>query len=289
MAANILLLGVAYQAGAIPVSAAAIEQAIRLNGVEIEMNTQAFRAGRLFVVDRAALADVQRPRPGAVTTASPLNDLALALIDASGARGELRRLLEVRVPELIGYQNAAYARAYVDEVKRVRAAEQLALPGETRLSEAVARYLFKLMAYKDEYEVARLHLSMNLAPALAEEFPGGVKIHYYLQPAFLRKLGVKNKLKFGKWLDGFLRVLVAARRVRGTVFDPFGYTRLRRMERALIREYRLLIAGILPGLATDNIERAVKLATLPDLIRGYDEVKLRSVERYRNKVRALGF
>ena len=289
MAANILLLGVAYQAGAIPVSATAIEQAIRLNGVEIEMNTQAFRAGRLFVVDRGALADVKRPRPGAVTTASPLNDLALALIDASGARGELRRLLEVRVPELIGYQNAAYARTYVDEVARVRAAEQHALPGETRLSEAVARYLFKLMAYKDEYEVARLHLSMNLAQALAEEFPGGVKIHYHLQPAFLRKLGVKHKIKFGKWLDGFLRVLVAARRVRGTVFDPFGYTRLRRMERALIREYQLSIANLLPGLAPDNVERAVKLARLPDLIRGYESVKLRSVERFRNEVRALGF
>ena len=289
MAANILLLGVAYQAGAIPVSATAIEQAIRLNGVEIEMNTQAFRAGRLFVVDRAALTDVQRPRRGAVTTASPLNDLALALIDASGARGELRRLLEVRVPELIGYQNAAYARAYVDEVARVRAAEQRALPDETRLSEAVARYLFKLMAYKDEYEVARLHLNLNLAPALAEEFPDGVKINYYLQPAFLRMFGVRHKVQVGKWLDGFFRLLVAARRVRGSVFDPFGYTRVRRTERALIREYQSLIAKVIPDLAPDNIERAVKLARLPDLIRGYQTVKLRSVERFRNEVRELGF
>lgn len=288
MAANILLLGVAYQAGAIPVSATAIEQAIHLNGVAIEMNTQAFRAGRLFVVDRGALQDVKRPRPGAHTP-PPVNDTARALIDASGASGELHRLLEVRVPELIDYQNEAYARAYVDEVMRVHAAERSTMPGDTRLSEAVARYLFKLMAYKDEYEVARLHLNLDIEQALADEFPGGVKVHYYLQPTFLRRLGVKKKIKAGKWLDKFLRVLVAARRVRGTMFDPFGYTRVRRLERALIREYRMLIARTLPGLAQDNVERAVKLATLPDLIRGYDAVKLRSVERYRNEIGKLGF
>ena len=288
MAANILLLGMAHQAGAIPVSAPAIEQAIRLNGVSIEMNTQAFRAGRLFVVDRGAFAGVERPRLGAYATPLPVNDTARALIDAIDARGELRRLLEIRVPELIDYQNAAYARAYVEAVKRVRAAEQRALPGDTRLSEAVARYLFKLMAYKDEYEVARLHLKMDRA-ALAEEFPGGVKVHYHLQPAFLRRLGLNNKLKPGSWFDVFFRLLAAARRVRGSVFDPFGYTRVRRVERALIREYQLSIANILPGLAPDNIERAVKLANLPDLIRGYETVKLRNVERYRNEVRALGF
>jgi indolepyruvate ferredoxin oxidoreductase len=288
MAANILLLGVAYQAGVIPVRATAIEQAIRLNGVAIEMNTQAFRAGRLFVVDRSALEVDNRQRPGKHTPL-PVNDSALALVDTSGASGELRRLLEVRVQYLIDYQNLAYARTYVDEVERVRAAEQRALPGKTRLSEAVARNLFKLMAYKDEYEVARLHLNLDLAQALAGEFPGGVKVHYHLQPAILRKLGVKNKVRVGKWLDVFLRVLVAARHVRGSVFDPFRYTRVRRMERALISEYCSLIDKVLPGLATGNYERAVKLATLPDLIRGYDAVKLRSVERFRNEVRALDF
>jgi indolepyruvate ferredoxin oxidoreductase len=288
MAANILLLGAAYQAGAIPVSATAIEQAIRLNGVAVEMNTQAFRAGRLFVVDRGALEGIKRPRPGAVTAVSPVTDAARVLIDSCGATGELRRLLEVRVPELINYQSVAYAHTYLDEVAAVRTAELQAGLGETRLSEAVARYLFKLMAYKDEYEVARLHLRMNLAQALAEEFPGGVKVHYHLQPTFLRKLGVKNKIKVGKWLEALFRVLVAARRARGTVFDPFGYSQVRRTERTLIREYRLMIAGLLPGLVSGNAENAVKLATLPDLIRGYDAVKLRSVERYRNEVRAHG-
>jgi indolepyruvate ferredoxin oxidoreductase len=289
MAANILLLGAAYQAGAIPVSAAAIEQAIRLNGVSVEMNTQAFRAGRLFVVEPGALPGVERPGLGASATPAPVSGVARELIAAIGASGELRRLLEIRVPELIDYQDAATARAYVDAVSRVRVAEQRALPGETRLSEAVARYLFKLMAYKDEYEVARLHLKMDFAQALAEEFPGGVKIHYHLQPSFLRMLGINNKIKLGSWFSVFFRLLASARRLRGTLFDPFGYTKVRRVERALIREYQSLIAGTLPGLAPDNYERAIKLANLPDLIRGYETIKLRNVERFRNEVRALGF
>ena len=286
MAANILLLGAAYQAGAIPVSATAIEQAIRLNGVSVEMNTQAFRAGRLFVVDREALEHAMRPR--LEESMPPVSAAAQALIDAAGASGELRRLLEIRVPELIDYQNAATARAYVEVVTRVRAAEQRANLSDTRLSEAVARYLFKLMAYKDEYEVARLHLKMNRA-AFEAEFPGGVKIHYHLQPHFLRWLGIKRKLKLGSWFNVIFRLLVGARRLRGSLFDPFGYTKVRRVERALIREYSLLIARTLPGLALETYERAVKLANLPELIRGYETIKLHSVERFRNEVKALGF
>ena len=288
MAANILLLGAAYQAGAIPVSATAIEQAIRLNGVSVEMNIQAFRAGRLNVVDRDALERVTRPRPAPSAPPPAVSRAAQVLIDAAGASGELRRLLEIRVPELIDYQSTATARAYVDMVTRVCAAEQRAMPGETRLSEAVARYLFKLMAYKDEYEVARLHLKMNHA-ALAEGFPGRVKIHYHLQPHFLRSLGIKKKIKLGSGFNAVFRLLAGARRLRGSVIDPFGYTSVRRTERALIGEYTSLLAGILPGLASENYELAVKLANLPELIRGYAAIKLRSVERFRNEVRTLGF
>ncbi|HJX16723.1 MAG TPA: indolepyruvate ferredoxin oxidoreductase family protein, partial [Acidiferrobacterales bacterium] len=289
MAANMIVLGAAYQAGAIPVSAAAIEEAIALNGVAVPMNSQAFRVGRLLVADPAWLATIARRRVGAVEVRPVLTPEARALVEGVGATGELRRLLEIRVPELIEYQSEAYARAYADFVRRVSEAERAAVPGASRLGEAVARHLYKLMAYKDEYEVARLHLNLNLAPALAEEFPDGVKINYYLQPAFLRMFGVRHKVQVGKWLDGFFRLLVAARRVRGSVFDPFGYTRVRRTERALIREYQSLIAKVIPDLAPDNIERAVKLARLPDLIRGYQTVKLRSVERFRNEVRELGF
>jgi indolepyruvate ferredoxin oxidoreductase len=149
MAANMIMLGAAYQAGAIPVRAAAIEEAIRINGVQAEMNTQAFRAGRLLVVDPGWVGTVERRRAGAVAARAELGPEARALVDSVGAAGELRRLLEVRVPELIAYQDGAYARSYVEFVGRVAAAERAAAPGETRLAEAVARYLYKLMAYKD--------------------------------------------------------------------------------------------------------------------------------------------
>ncbi|MBI2554691.1 MAG: 2-oxoacid:acceptor oxidoreductase family protein, partial [Candidatus Rokubacteria bacterium] len=206
MAANMLVLGAAYQAGAIPVSAEAIEEAIVLNGVAVQMNTQAFRCGRLLVVDPEWVKTLKRPRLGAVETAPALSADARSLVESVGATGELRRLLEARVPELIAYQNAAYAREYVEFVKRVLDAERRAVSGETRLSEAVARYLYKLMAYKDEYEVARLHLKPEVATSLAAEFPNGVKIQYHLQPPILRALGLKKKIKLGTWFDGAFRL-----------------------------------------------------------------------------------
>src|SRR5438874_2088943 len=168
MAANLIVLGAAYQAGAIPVAAQAIERAIALNGVSVEMNTQAFRAGRLAVVNPELVAARKVRRVGAaeVEPALHLHPEARALVDSAGADGELRRLLAIRVPELIEYQDAAYARSYVEFVTRVRDAERAATPGTTALGEAVARHLFKLMAYKDEYEVARLHLQNDVAAAL---------------------------------------------------------------------------------------------------------------------------
>ena len=290
MAANLILLGAAYQAGAIPVSAAAIEEAIALNGVAVAMNTQAFRAGRLAVVDPAWAASVRPRRVGAVEPAPALTAEARALIDSVGATGELRRLLEVRVPELVAYQDLAYARRYVETVARVRAAEQAAVPGESRLSEAVARCLFKLMAYKDEYEVARLHLAQDWSAALADEFPDGVRVRYHLHPPVLRALGLRHKLTLpSAWTDRLFRLLVAMRRLRGTALDPFGRAHVRRVERALAAEYQALLDKALVGLGPETYERAVRLASLPDLIRGYEEVKLRSVERFRQEARALGF
>jgi indolepyruvate ferredoxin oxidoreductase len=289
MASNMLVLGAAYQAGAIPVSAAAIEQAITLNGVSVAMNTQAFRAGRLLVADPNWVSTLKRHRLGEVeTTMAPLSAESRALVDRVGGDGELRRLLEIRVPELIEYQSERYARDYVDFVARVRTAEQAAVPGESRLSEAVARYLFKLMAYKDEYEVARLHLKADLARSLAEEFPGGVKVQYNLHPPFLRALGLTRKLKFGSWFDGAFRTLAGLKGLRGTALDPFGRAAVRRVERALPGEYRALIERLLSGLSAETYERAVRAARLPDLIRGYEDIKLGNVEKYRQEVRALG-
>jgi indolepyruvate ferredoxin oxidoreductase len=289
MASNMIVLGAAYQAGAIPVGAAAIEEAIVLNGVSVGMNTHAFRAGRLVVVDPAWVQTLKKHRVGEVEVGRDLSSPARALVDRAGATGELRRLLEIRVPELIAYQDPAYAGEYVDFVRRVAEAERRALPGETRLSEGVARYLFKLMAYKDEYEVARLHLRNDVAAALADEFPGGVKVQYNLHPPLLRALGLKKKIKLGTWFDPAFRALYALRGLRGTAADIFGRAEVRRVERELIGEYRALIEKALAGLSSESYEKAAKLAALPDVIRGYEDIKLRNVAKFREQVKALGF
>jgi indolepyruvate ferredoxin oxidoreductase len=221
--------------------------------------------------------------------AQALTAEARALVDSVPADAELRRLLEVRVPELVAYQDARYARQYVEFVRQVREAEQRALPGESRLSEAVARYLFKLMAYKDEYEVARLHLRDDLPRRLADEFPDGVDVHYRLHPPFLRAIGLRRKLRLGTWFDVVFRLLVSLRGVRGTALDPFGYARVRQAERELIGEYRALVDKALVDLSETGYERAVALARLPDLVRGYEDIKLGNVKRFREAVRALGF
>jgi indolepyruvate ferredoxin oxidoreductase len=174
-------------------------------------------------------------------------------------------------------------------VRRVAEVERAAVPGESRLAEAVARYLFKLMAYKDEYEVARLHLRNDLAAALKEEYPDGVTVQYNLHPPLLRALGWERKIRFGRWFDSVFRALRAMRGVRGGALDVFGWPEVRRVERALIGEYVALVDQAVAGLGADSYDRAVKLAALPDLIRGYEDVKLASVRRFREEVRALGF
>jgi len=209
--------------------------------------------------------------------------------DSVGADGELKRLLDIRAPELIAYQNEAYARRYIADVKRVYEAEQAAIPASTELSEAFARYLFKLMAYKDEYEVARLSLKPEMRAALAEQFGARAKLHYHLQPPILKALGLKGKIRFGRSFDLVYRALHKLRFLRGTRLDLFGYDRVRRVERDLIDQYRRLVFAALDDLSAENQTRAVALAKLPDMIRGYDEVKLANVERFWEAVRELGF
>src|SRR5262249_7252631 len=157
MATNNFMVGVAFQAGTIPLKAESIETAIKQSGVAVEMSLAAFRWGRMAVVDRAYVEAEAEKGQGVVGELKPLSGEARAIVDGVGAQGETKRLLEVRVPDLIDYQNEAYAKRYADVVKRVVAAEQRAVPGKSAFAEAVARYLYKLMAYKDEYEVARLH------------------------------------------------------------------------------------------------------------------------------------
>ncbi len=288
MMGNMIVIGAAYQAGTLPMSAAAIERAIELNGVKVEDNQHAFRAGRLAVADADWLAKQANKKTEAVIAPVKPAAGAQALIESVDAEGELKRLLEIRAPELIAYQNEAYARQYVDDVRRVRAAEEARCPGQTDLSEAFARYLFKLMAYKDEYEVARLSLKPETRAAISEQFGGRAKLHYHLQPPILKSLGLKRKVKLGRWFELVYRGLYRLRFLRGTRFDPFGYDRVRRAERDLIAQYRRMVFEAMDTLDEDNYARAVKLAALPDMIRGYDEVKLGNVERFWEAVRGLG-
>jgi len=287
MATNLLLLGAAYQAGALPVSATALEQAIRLNGVAVEMNLLAFQWGRAAVVDAAHVEAAARRASQPTVEPRPLSATASALVAGAAVDGEVRRLLEVRVPDLIAYQDAAYARRYVEVVARVARAEGERTPGRTELTAAVARYLHKLMAYKDEYEVARLHLDPALREQVAAALGPDARLTWHLHPPLLRALGLRQKLRLGEWFAPAFRTLAALRRLRGTALDVFGYAAIRRVERELIGEYQALIDRALARLGPGTHEVAVALATLPDEIRGYEEIKLEGVRRFRARAQEL--
>jgi indolepyruvate ferredoxin oxidoreductase len=189
----------------------------------------------------------------------------------------------------------AYAQEYVEFVKQVFDVESRLMGDgavhplyeQRRLSESVARYLFKLMAYKDEYEVARLHLLPEVSEALARQFPDGARIQYQLHPPLLRAFGLRRKIGLGAWFRTVFRVLVWMRKLRGTPLDIFGYTQVRRVERTLIGEYRAMVEKALAHLDPHSYEVVVRLAELPDLLRGYEEIKLKNVDRYREEVQTL--
>ncbi len=287
MATNPILLGAAYQAGALPISAASIERAMRLNGVAIEMNLLAFRWGRMAVVDRKHVEAAVKQASGTLEQPRVLDVEARALVDSVDAAGELRRLLEVRVPELIAYQSAAYAKQYVDFVRKVADEERRRAPGRTGVAEAVARHLHKLMAYKDEYEVARLHLDAAVRAELAARFGPAIRVAWHLHPPILRALGWKRKIRFGAWFKPVLAALAALKGLRGTPFDVFGYAEVRRVERELVGEYRRLIEAALGRLGAQNHDTAVAIAELPDEVRGYERIKLDNVRRVREKAAQL--
>lgn len=285
--ANLLLAGAAVQAGALPLVPEAIEEAIALNGVQVEANTAAFRYGRMAVADPAAFAAARTSRPA--RTPRPLSNAAATLIATVPAEpaSELHRLIAVRIPDLIEYQNLSYATQYSTFIQRVRRVESERTPGSTALTESVARNLYKLMAYKDEYEVARLSLDPEVRAAVETEFGPGARISYRLHPPVLRVMGMKNKLELGPWFRPVYRGLLAMRRVRGTRLDPFGVAGVRRTERALITEYRAVIEELLTALTAATHPLALEIAELPDLVRGYESVKLANVDRYRAELAAL--
>ena len=287
MMTNTLALGAAYQRGLLPVSGEALERAIELNGAAVEKNLAALRWGRAVVAAPDAVEAATRP-PEQVEAVRELSDLERELVNVAvdGDRGELRRLAEVRVPELVAYQDADWARRWAEVVRRVHVAEQERTPGHSELTEAVARQLYKLMAYKDEYEVARLHLDGVERAKLDAEFGDDAKVYFMLHPPLLRALGLKRKLKLGGWFVPAFRALYRLRRLRGTRLDPFGVAKVRRVERELIGEYEATVGEALSLLTPETHDTALELLELPDVIRGYEEIKLRNVTLYRKRAEA---
>ncbi|MFC0623136.1 indolepyruvate ferredoxin oxidoreductase family protein [Kribbella deserti] len=280
IAANFLLVGAAYQTGALRLPAAAIEEAIEINGTAVAANIAAFRWGRAAVTDPAAFR-------AAGTVPTPAAERVVpASVAASGLQGEVLRLVSQRAADLVAYQNVKLADSYVDFVARIAAAEQ-AVTTETRFTEAVARNLFKLTAYKDEYEVARLLTDQEFLDSTGESFPGGV-VSFKLHPPVLRAMGRTKKMSFGPKSHGALRVLARLKPLRGTRADLFGYAHLRRVERELRDHYRATVAKLAAELDLTSYERAVQVASLPDLVRGYESVKLRNIERYADALQNLG-
>jgi indolepyruvate ferredoxin oxidoreductase len=277
IASNLFMLGFAYQRGLVPLSAEAIERAIALNGVAVEFNRDAFRWGRRAAVDPALVRSRALPA-AAVPPSHRLSDT-------------LDQVVSRRVAFLTDYQNATYAARYLARVERVREVETVCLPGETRLTQSVARSLFKLMAYKDEYEVARLYTDTDFLKHLADRVDGPYKLNFHLAPPALGdrdpETGHLRKRSFGPWMLSVFRILARLRGLRGTPFDIFGRSEERRLERRLIGDYEAVTDEILARLSPDNHAVAVEIAALPLEIRGFGHVKQANLALVKAKETAL--
>ncbi|MEO8742449.1 MAG: indolepyruvate ferredoxin oxidoreductase family protein, partial [Lysobacteraceae bacterium] len=279
--ANLFMLGVAWQSGLVPISLDALMRAVELNGAAVEMNKTAFAWGRLAAIDpdavrtAAGLQSATQMLADPAPRASKSNVAELPLDDARLSHG-LDETIARRDAFLTQYQNAAYAKRYLALVEKVRAAESERMPGSSVLTEAVARYAFKLMAYKDEYEVARLYTSGDFQRRVAQQFEGDYKIRFHLAPPLFSKKDADGHLikkEYGPWMLTAFRMLAKLRFLRGGAFDIFGRTEERRTERKLIEDYFANINELLAGLSPDNLSLAVAIASMPERIRGYGHVK----------------
>jgi indolepyruvate ferredoxin oxidoreductase len=260
---NPLLLGYAWQQGRVPLSHAALMRAIELNGVQVDHNKAAFEWGRRCAHDLQAVQALYAAQQVIQIVKKP----------------SLDEVVKTRVDFLTGYQNAAYAADYKSFVDKVRAADP-------KLAEVVARYLFKLMAYKDEYEVARLHTDPAFSAKVASMFEGDFKLVHHLAPPMLAKRNERGELvkqRFGPWMRSAFGVLAKLKGLRGTALDPFGRTDERRTERALIGEYRRTVEELLAKLSPERLPLALEIARLPEEIRGYGHVKERHLKAVRPK------
>ncbi|MEM7273014.1 MAG: indolepyruvate ferredoxin oxidoreductase family protein [Actinomycetota bacterium] len=299
--ANVLLLGAAVQTGRLPVRVESLRRAIEMNGVQVEANLAALAWGRRLVAhpETAVSALGDAASTASPLTAPPLPDRLAARVRALGLSTALDSLISVLAADLVDYQDRAYAGRFLDLVERT------ATHGDDRLTETVARHHHKLLAYKDEYEVARL---LNHPDGNAEAEALGGERRWHLHPPTLKALGRGGKIAFGPRTGPMFAALARGKRLRGTRLDPFGRTEMRRMERALISEYESAIDRVLDRLTaassgndsngsgrvsgdgndhSDDQElmaRAVRIAALPDLVRGFEDLKVRRVADYRRRL-----
>jgi indolepyruvate ferredoxin oxidoreductase len=253
------MLGYAFQKGQVPLQEASIMKAIELNGVSIPFNKAAFNWGRTAAHDLASVTKMTTPAK---------------VIEFKRSQG-VDDIIKRRVELLSAYQNAAYAGQYQAFVDKVRA-EEAQLGKGSRLTEAVARYLYKLMAYKDEYEIARLYTDPAFKEKIAGMFEGDIKLKFHLAPPLLAKHDKEGRLvkkEYGPWMMGAFGVLAKFKGLRGTPLDVFGYTAERKGERRLIEEYFTTVQSLLDGLDTGNAKLAADIASVPEHIRGFGHVK----------------
>ncbi len=267
IATNLFMLGYAWQLGLVPLREESLMRAIEKNGAAVAMNQAAFRWGRRAAVDLAGVEAAAKP--------------ALAANSSRVISADLDEVIARRVADLTAYQNAAYAKPYADLVARTRAAEAAAMPGHTEFTEAVARYLYKLMAIKDEYEVARLFTSTGFIERVRGMFEGDAKLYFNLAPPNLNRrdpvTGELQKQEYGPWMLHVFRLLAALRGLRGTRLDIFGRTEERRKDREILARYRAMMEQLIGRLCPANHAVAVDLATWPELIRGYGHVRARHI------------
>ncbi len=267
IAANMFMLGLAFQRGGLPLTTEAIERAIRLNGQAVDLNLAAFRWGRRAAHDPQAVLD----RMERAQKKTPVQTLSESLDE----------VIERRRHFLAEYQNAAYADRFVRRVDAIRRAEESALGEAGRVTETAARNLFKLMAVKDEYEVARLYSDGSFAAQLAGQFESWDRLEFHMAPPLLAETdddGRLRKRSFGPWMMKMFPLLASLRSVRGTVFDLFGYQRDRRAERRLLNEYETLVDSVAGKLESSNCDAAARLLAYPERIRGFGHVKLQSMD-----------
>lgn len=298
MQANFIVVGAAFQSGCIPLDASSIEEAIELNGVSVKANKKAFLIGRKVAADPIWIESLKLYRSGDLSSKPIISNEAKSLIDSLNPDKDLQRILEHRVPELIAYQNLSYAKEYINFIQVIHNEEKQS-QNSSQLTQNVAKYLFKLMAVKDEYEVARLSLKPELEAAIQSEFGSSAKINFMLHPPIMKKLenipllnklpGVKSKLSLGKWFKVFFVLLKNLKFLRGTKLDFMAWfsADVRKADIEVLKHYKTVLTENLPSIKNGGYEKMIKFSALPDVIRGYEEVRLETLKTYYNNSKQI--